>query len=93
MIAIEDGGLLIIPRVTDMRNGLFRPEVCWSKGRASDIIFGECFSMRLRAQICASQAARLVLMTQKGADELWRETSRSIGDCKRLVDLLQASIL
>ena len=91
MRRIERGGLVLVPRVTDMRNGLYRPEVAWSKGKSSDIIFGETFDNPLRASICADVAASAAVASAVGAERLWSETARSIENCKRLVEVLMAS--
>jgi hypothetical protein len=89
MLAIERGGLLLIPRVTDMRNGLFRPEVAWSKGRASDIVFGDLFECRARAETVAIQS--LMVSIACGAaevDRLWNECARGLAACHSLSDTL-----
>lgn len=89
---IEKGGLVILPHVTEMRNGLFRPEIAWSKGKATDIIFGEIVTTRLRAELNCWQAAVLATMSAAATANVWEETERSIAGCRRLAEMLMASI-
>ena len=89
MRAIERGGLLLIPRVTNMRNGLFRPEVVWSKGRASDIVFGDLFECRARAEAVSIQS--LMVSIANGAaevDRLWNECARGLAACHSMSGML-----
>lgn len=90
--AIEKGGLLIIPRVTDMRNGFFRPEVAFSKGRASDIIFGECFENRMRAQLLATLSANAAIASAPAMETFWSEMSRAVNTCQMMIENLNTII-
>ena len=92
MRIIRKADLLLIPRVTDMRNGLFRPEVAFSKGRASDIVFGGLHENKERAALPAWQAAMLATLSTAGATALWDETSRSIAACQQLAEVLAGMI-
>lgn len=90
--AIKRNGLLLIPRVTDMGNGMFRPEVVYCKGRASDIVFGEMFDHKLRAQLLASLAARSAVMDGPQLRTFWTEMDRAVFGCHRHVEALAAAI-
>jgi len=89
---IRKGGVVLAPHVTDMRNGLFRAEVAYSKGKATDVFVGEVYGNRLRAQITAEVAASAALMTAAGVESVWREVARALADCQALVVLLQDAI-
>lgn len=89
---ISRGGLLLIPRVTDMRNGMFRPEVAWRKGRMSDIVFGEVYDNQLRAQLLAELAAGAAVMSATGLDCMWQEIGRAVHGCHGLVDALTTQV-
>lgn len=88
-------GIRVLPRVTDMRNGLFRPEVVWSNGKRSDIVFGELYDNSQRAAVMSHEAAAIALASVIGKNGRWdewmREANRSIEDARRVIAILQAS--
>lgn len=92
MHTIRKGQLILIPRVTDMRNGMFRPEVVFSKGRASDIVFGELYDCRMRAELLADMAARSAIMNMTQLTGLWCEIQRAVEGCRRHVEALAAAV-
>lgn len=82
-----------MPRVTDMRNGMWRPEVVWARGRHSDIVLGELYDDRLRAQITAAKAASFVTANAACADRIRQETERSLRNCNDLVQRIWNQIM
>lgn len=91
MQAIERKGLLMIPRVTDMQNGFFRPEVIWSRGKASDIVFGELHISRARCAAIAEHAALAAVMMSQKMTGAWDECSRGLANCHNIADLLMTA--
>lgn len=92
MQTIRKGQLILIPRVTDMRNGMFRPEVVFSKGRASDIVFGDLYDCRMRAELLADMAARSAIMNMTQLSSLWSEIQRAVDGCHRHVEALASAV-
>ena len=88
MKAISRGGLLLAPHVTDMRNGLFRPEVAYSKGKGSGILFGELHNSPIRCAIIAEQAAVAAMMTYTNQVGMWDECARALDNCQRMAEML-----
>jgi len=87
-----DSGVVLAPHVTNMRNGLFRPEVAFSKGKATNIFFGGSYNNQRLAQFTADVAAGAALMTAAGAEAVWCDVARALADCQALVALLQDAI-
>lgn len=75
-----------MPRVTDMRNGMWRPDVVWARGRYGDFVLGELYDNKLRAQITSAKAAEFVTANAACADRIRHETERSL---KNVNDLVQ----
>ena len=73
---IKEGGIAVFPHVTNMQDGTFRPEVAYSKGPGSDIIFGVPLAAKAAAEFVAVQAA--VLATLSDPELLWSEVSRLV---------------
>jgi hypothetical protein len=91
MQAIERGGLLLIPRVTDMRNGFFRPEVVYRKGKASDVVFGDVHVSYARCSSIAEHAALAAWMMSAGLGGAWDECARGLANCQRVAEVLVGS--
>jgi hypothetical protein len=89
---IERGGLLIIPRVTNMQNGFFRPEVVYSNGKHSDIVFGDLHLSRVRCASIAEHAALAAAMMSKNMGGAWDECARGLANCKRMAEILLGSL-
>ena len=91
MRRIEHGGLVLVPRVTDMRNGSFRPEVAWSKGRTSDIIFGDTHTSMIRCMAIAEIAASASMTTGADLNAAWEECARALANCQGITDMLMTA--
>ena len=89
---IYQNGLVLVPHVTDMRNGMFRPEVAWSKGSSSNIVFGELYDDEFRAKALALMTARSLVMTASAIERMRSELVRSLDNQRRLVEMLQTQI-
>jgi hypothetical protein len=85
----------LLSRVSEVRKGLFRPEVAWANGKRSDIVFGELYDNRMRALVTAQEAAAIAMASATVGKDRWderiREAQRSFEDARRMIDCLQAS--
>lgn len=87
---IQRNGLLLIPRVTDMRNGSYRPEVVYSNGRHSDIFFGDTHVNRFRCATIAEQSIASAILMTEGSGGFWDEPLRALENIKRVAGRLAA---
>ena len=92
MKTIASGGLLLAPHVTDMRNGFFRPEVAYSKGRGSGILFGELHTSPFRCASIAEHAALAVIMTYANQSDVWDECARGLANCQNMAQMLLGTL-
>ena len=74
-----------------MRNGMFRPEVAWSKGRTSNIILGDTHTSMIRCMAIAEIAATASLMTNSNIGAAWDECSRALANCQGIADMLMTA--
>ena len=84
--------VVVASHVTDMRNGFFRPEVAFSKGKATDIFFGGLYDCRERASITAQEAATWALASMGASAALMADIERAVADAAQLAALLRDAI-
>src|SRR6185312_3813901 len=78
------GGVVLAPHVTDMRNGLFRSEVAFAKGKATDVFLGGLYDCRQRAGITAKEAAIWAVSSAGVSAALMADIERAIADAAQM---------
>jgi len=86
------GDVVIASHVTNMRNGLFRAEVAFSKGKATNIFLGGLYDCRQRAEITAKEAAIWAVSSVGVSAALMADIERAIADAAQMAALLRDAI-
>jgi hypothetical protein len=72
---------------------MFRPEVVWSKGKISDILFGDTHASSVRCASIAEHATlAAIMMMNANADRAWDECVKGLVNCKSMARRLVAAI-
>ena len=92
MKLVERNGVVLVTRITDMGNGLFRPEVAFSKGRASDIVFGDILKGRSRALLHTELAVAAIGASQLVLNQMGNDMNLSVSSCLDFMERLLGAV-